>query len=585
VLAEHERRWVIVGQLPEAERQLPQSVRSMVDKKISQLDDADRRLLTAGSVQGYEFDSAVVSKALSVDAADAEDRFDVLDGVHGLVTLVGERELPDRTLTLRYRFVHVLYQNALYASLRPTRKVALSTAVANALLEYFGAHRSAIAAELAMLFEAARDFDRAAEFFQLAAEQAARVSANKEAVVLARRGLNALGLLPQTQERAQQELRLQTILGPALMATAGIGVPEVEAVYVRAQALCQQVGETPQRFTVMFGLFQYWIARGDYRTCEELAGQLLALAQKLRDPSLLLIAHNAVGNTFGLSGEPERAAAHNHQAIAIYVAGQHHSLASFHSGWDPGVACRSALAKNLWILGYPDQAFRAGEDAVAFARELAHSYSMVFALIYSASLHQHRRDAPRTRQQAEAAIALAAEQELPLWLPWAGAMHGWAMAEQGHAEEGIAELVQAIARWKAIRSGALTPYFLELLAEAYAKNGQAEASLAALAEALEITARTHEGYVEAELYRLKGELQVDPAEAEVCFRQAIDVARRQKAKSFELRAATSLSRFYHQQGRDAEAHRMLSEIYGWFTEGFDTPDLKDAATLLEELQS
>ena len=377
------------------------------------------------------------------DPADVEERLDVLDGVHGFVTLVSERALPDRTLTLRYRFVHVLYQNALYASVRPTRRIALSSAVAHAWLGHVGAHSTAIAGELAMLFEAARDFDHTAEFFLSAAEQAARVSANKEAVVLARRGLSALEQLPQTDERAQQELRLQTILGPALMATTGIGVAEVEVVYARAQALCQRVGDALQRFTVTFGLYQYWIARGDYLTCRALAEQLLALAQKLQDPARLLLAHNSLGNTLGLSGEPEGAVTHNRQAIAIYTAGQHHSLASLHSGWDPGVACRSGLAKNLWLLGYPDQAVQAGDEAVALAREIGHAYSEVFALVFNAGLHQHRRDAARTRQQAEAAIALATEQELPLWLPWATVMRGWAIAEQGHGEEGIAQLVHA----------------------------------------------------------------------------------------------------------------------------------------------
>jgi predicted ATPase len=580
VFAEHDGRWVVVGQLPEIEKDLPESVRSMVEKKLAQLDEADHRLLLAASVQGHEFDSAVVSGALALDAAEVEERLDALERACGLVRLVREDELPDRTLTLRYRFVHVLYQNALYASLRPSRKASLSAAVAEALLRHHETQRSTVASELAMLFDAARDFERAAAYFLLAAEQAVRVSANKEAVLLARRGLDALTRMPETPERARQELRLQTTLGPALMATTGVGAPEVQAAYTRARALCQQVGETRELFTVSFGLYQYWIARAEYQMCRELAEQLLALAQKLDDPAFLLLAHNSLANTLALSGEIERAVAHNQQAIAIYVPEHHHSLAALYSGWDPGVACRSGLAKNLWLLGYPDQGRRQGDEAIALAREIAHSYSVVFALVFNAMLHQHCRDARRTQQQADAAIALATEQGLGFWLVWATAFRGWAMAEQGQAEEGIAQLRQAIGGWKAAASGAFVPYFLALLAEAYTKNGQAEEALATLAEALAITERTHEN-VEPELHRLKGELLRDPAEAEACFHQAIEIARRQNVKSFELRAVMSLSRLYHEHGRQTAARDMLAEIYGWFTEGFDTADLKDAAALLE----
>jgi predicted ATPase len=584
VLAEDGGRWVMVGQLPVVEKELPESVRSMVEKKIGQLGDDDRRLLVTASVQGYEFDSAVVSTVVGMNAAEVEERLDVLERIHGFVRLVGEKKFPDHTFTMGYRFVHVLYQNALCASLRPTRKASLSAAVAEALLEHHGTQRSAIASELAMLFEAARDFARAADYFLLAAEQAAHVSANKEVVVLARRGLDALTMLPETPERAQQELRLQTTLGPALMATAGIGAPEVEAVYVRAQKLWQQVGETPQLFTVIFGLYQYWIARGDYQTCRHLAEQLLALAQKLEDPAFLLLAHNSLGNTLWLTGDIVRAVTHNEQSMAIYVPQQHHALAALYSGWDPGVACRAGGAKNLWILGYPDRAVQRGDEAIALAREIGHTYSEVNALVFNAVLHQHRRDALRTRQLAEAAIALATEQELASWLPWAAALRGWALAELGQANEGIAQLREAIARWRMVTAGCLVPYFLALLADAYATRGQTEEALTALAEALAITEQTHEGYMEAELHRLTGELQPEPEQAAACFHRAIEIARRQHAKSFELRAVMSLGRLYHKQGRRAEAQQMLADTYGWFTEGFDTADLKEAAALLESFR-
>jgi len=585
VITREQDHWTLVESLPEIERDLPESVRAMIERKIAQLDEEDRRLLVAASVQGYEFDSAVVTRVLELDAAEVEERLEALERVHSFVRLASEQELPDRTLTLRYRFIHVLYQNALYASLRPTRKASLSTAVAEALLGYYGKQASPIASELAMLFEAARNFERAAEYFLVAAQHAAHLSANKEAVVLARRGLEALMLMPERPERAQQELRLQTTLGPALMATMGIGAPAVETVYKRAQTLCQQVGNTPQLFTVIFGLYQYFMARGKYQTCRELSEQLLALSQKLQDPALLLLAHNSLGNTCWVCGDFTPTVTHCEQAIAIYVPEQHHSLAAIYSGWDPGVACRCGLAVNLWLLGYPDQAVQRGHEAITLARDISHNYSVVFAMVFNAMLHQNRRDAQRTRQEAEAAIALATEQELASWLPWATVLLGWALTEQGQAEEGIAQLRQAIAGWRAGGGGALTPYFLALLADAYAKKGQAEEGLATIAEALAITEQTGEGYVEAEIHRLKGELllmQTSHAEreAEACFRQALEIARRQRAKSLELRAVMSLCRLYRQTDKRAEARAMLTDVYGWFTEGLDTSDLKEARVLL-----
>jgi predicted ATPase len=536
--------------------------------------------MSAAAVQGQEFDAAVIAKVMDMDVTDAEDRLETLDRTHGFVRLIGERVFPDTTLTLRYSFVHVLYQNALYASLRSTRKMSLSAAVAETLLAYCGAQRTAIASELAILFDAARDFDRAAEYFTIAAEQAARVSANTEAIVLARRGLDALMLLPETPDRARRELQLQTILGPALMSTVGYGTPEVEAVYTRARELCRQFGETPQLFPVIWGLYQYWLARAVYGTAWELAEQLLAWAQRTNDPALLLPAHSALANILCFSGDLDRARSHAEQAIAIYVPEEHHRLAALYSGFDFGAADRGGLAANLWLLGYPDRAVQSARDGLTLARQLAHSSTIVLALNWEAMVHAHRRDAQRTRQQAEAAIAIA-EQELTPWLAWAMVLQGWAMAEQGEDEEGIARVRQGIAVWRAAGLACLLPHFLGLLAAAYARTGHTDEAFATVAEALAITEQTREEYAEAELHRIKGELLRDPEEAEASFRRAIEIARRKKAKSSELRAVISSSRLHDKHGERGEARQMLAGIYGWFTEGFDTADLKDAASLLQ----
>jgi serine/threonine protein kinase/predicted ATPase len=585
VIGEKDGHWVLARSLPEFHRDLPESVRSMIQTRIAQLDEADHGLLVAASVQGYEFDSATVSRALGMNGAQTEERLDRLERVHGLVTLVREQQLPDQTLTARYRFVHVLYQNALYASLRPTRKVLLSGAVAESLIASYGKQDFTIASELAILLEAARNFERAAEYFLLAAEQAAHRSANREAVVLARRGLDTVGLLPQTPQRLSQELGLQIVLGPALMTTVGWGAPEVEAVYRRARELCHQVVETAQLFPVIWGLWQYWLARAEYQTARELGEQLLALASKIQDPALLLMAHHALSNTDWQSGDFERARMHAERAVAIYRPHEHHSLAALYGGHDSGVANRSRLAVNLWLLGYPDQALARSRDAIALARDIAHSTSVVLALVFDAMILQQCRDVNGTRHHAEEAVSLATDLALGPWLAWGTALRGWATAAEGRAEEGIADLQQAVAGWTAAGVGGLRPYFLALLAEVYTKTGQRDRAVATLAEAFAVTRQTREGYVQAELHRLRGELLADPVEAERCFVRAIEIARRQKAKSFELRAVMSLSRLRAGQGRVADARQILAAIYGRFTEGFETGDLTQAGALLGAFRS
>jgi predicted ATPase len=581
VVARRDGRWVLLGPLDEVERDLPESVRSMVERKIGQLDDGDHRLLAAASVQGYVFDSAVVARALAIDAAIVEERLEELARIHGFVTRLGERQFPDRTIALRYRFVHVLYQNALYASVQPMRKASLSAAVAAVLLDYFGKQRAAVAAELAMLFEAAREFLEAAEYFQLAAEQASCVAATTETVVLARRGLAALTMMPETIDRVHRELRLQTILGPALMISVGWGVPEVEATYLRARDLCSQIGEAPELFPVIYGLWGYWHGRAEFETAVQLGEQLLASAQSVQDSTMLLLAHYSLANTLAVSGDWERSRTHVEQAIPLYVPQQHRSLSALYGGHDPGVVCRSGLPINLWVLGYPDQAVSRGGEGMTLAREIGHVPSVAFAFIFDAMLHQHLRDASRCRASAEAATTLTTSGDLAPLLLWATVLRGWAMVQQGMADEGITLLRQGIEGWR-MMGLVFRPYFLRLLAESYGRNGQAEEALAAIAEALAVIDRTHEGYAEAELHRLNGELQRNDADAAACFHRAIAVAQRQKAKSFELRAVTSFTRRLRKQGRCEEAADRLEEVYGWFTEGFDTVDLRETAALLRE---
>jgi predicted ATPase len=252
------------------------------------------------------------------------------------------------------------------------------------------------------------------------------------------------------------------------------------------------------------------------------------------------------------------------------------------------VFCHSYAPWTLWLLGYPDQALARNEEAVSLAQQRAHPFSLGFALSAAAMFHQFRREEHCTQEHAEAAISLATEQGFPYWRAMSSILRGWVLVQQGQVQEGIEQMHQGLTAWRATGAETARPYWLALLAEAYGVMGQPETGLTALAEALTLVDKTGERHYEAEIYRLKGAFLLqqasdNKADAETCFHHALEIARNQQAKSFELRAATSLARLWQQQGKRQEAHDLLAPVYNWFTEGFETLDLKDAKALLDEL--
>jgi len=348
------------------------------------------------------------------------------------------------------------------------------------------------------------------------------------------------------------------------------------------------VGEPPQLFRVLWGLWRVYYQRGEYQTMRVLGEQLLSLAQRLQDLDLLLEAHHALWATLFFGGELAAAQPHFEQGLRLYEPQRHRAHAALYSGHDPGACCRYLGALPLWLLGYPDQAVVSIQAALTLAQQLAHPLSLTFAMYRAAMLHHLRREAPLTQAHAEAAMSIATSQELPLQLAQATPLRGWALAESGHGAEGIVQIQQGRAAYQGTGAASDQPYYLALLAEASAQVGQTTEGLEALAEALATLPKSGVRWWEAELHRLRGELLLQhagaqPGEAEACFQEALTVARRQQAKSLELRAAMSLARLWQRQGRRAEARELLAEVYGWFTEGFDTTDLQEARALLEAL--
>ena len=311
------------------------------------------------------------------------------------------------------------------------------------------------------------------------------------------------------------------------------------------------------------------------------------MAQRAQDPELLLVSHQALGTSAYWLGELAQARTHLEQGIALYDPKQHRALA-FGTIQNPGVACLAFAGRVLWSMGFAEQALQRSDAALTLAPELAHPFSLVYALGCAAVLHQLRREWPAAQERAEATIALACEQGFTLWLAMGTILRGWALALQGQLEQGMALLRQGLAAYRATGTELAQSYCLALLAEAYLNGGQAEEGLRVITEALTAVNDRGERCYEAELYRLQGELllarpAMPHAEAEACFFQALAVARRQQAKALELRAAMSLSRLWQDQGKRDEAGQLLRQTYGWFTEGFDTADLQEAKALLTAL--
>jgi predicted ATPase len=590
VLVPARGRWTVARAIPDLKSDLPVSIRSMIQRKVDRLAEADRHLLMAATVEGTEFDSAVLARVLGWEAIQVEERLDVLERIHALVRLVREHELAERTPSRRYTFVHALYHHALYTSLVPTRKAALSAAVAQALLDLYGERQSDVAGRLGLLFEAARQPRRAIEYVLLATQNAVRIFAHQEAIALARWGLELLEKLPDAPAHTREELALLLSLGVSLVATRGFASPDVEETYLRARAVCLRAEDHSALFPVLYGLWNVSLLRCELSRCKDLAMQMFDLARGQSDQIVLLQAHNVLQQPLLHLGELVDARRHQEQGLVLYDPTKHGTLTMVY-GEDPGISFLTYAAVTLWCLGYPDRALRSVQAARWLAEELSHPFNLARALYFAAFTHLCRREEQLTRELAEALMKLSSEQGFALLLHGGMILHGWCLAMQGEATEGMDQMRQGLSGWQATGALSHRPYQLALLAEVLGSKGRIEDGLAALEEALALATASGERFLEAELHRLRGELLLERAgaalqvgdEVEACFLQALEVARRQRAKSLELRAVVSLSRFYQQQGRPSQARTLLTDIYAWFTEGVELRDLEEARALLAEL--
>jgi predicted ATPase/DNA-binding winged helix-turn-helix (wHTH) protein len=577
--------WRLAQSLPDLSRNIPQSVSSVIERKIDQLSERDREVLTAAAVQGYEADSVTLAGALKVDSMETEEILDRLDRVHAFVKRVSEDELPSGLPTVRYRFVHVLYQNALYTSLTPSRRVTLSAALAHTLEATYGERSSTIASQLAVLYETARDPGRASDYFLLAAQHAQGIFANQEAIALARRGLALLNKIPESPERTRKELDLQVTLAFSCLCTRGYAAVETGANMARARELCEALGDTASLFPVIFGLWTYYISKGDLKSTREAAERLSSISHDVKDPALRLGAHAALAFTFHHQGELVSSRQQFEEAAQLYDVAQHSRYVQLYR-MDVAIHAIGEMVRTLWLLGFPDQARRRIEDTLALARSLSSPLSLAFCQVFAAFLYQNLQQPEKTREIGEACIALCNEQAIQLERAWVMCPYGWAVAELGRVKEGIGYIRAALATQLSIGAQVARTQFLAILGEALWHAGRTEEALQAVEEGLDVSNRNGERYYDAELWRLKGELlkmQDKAGEADYCFQRAIEIARQQAAKSLELRASTSLARLWKGQGKREQTQQLLAKIYYWFTEGFDTADLQNAASLLEDV--
>ena len=564
---------------------LPPRLEAVIAERLGRLPENWQAMLAAASVEGEEFTAEAVARVQMEDERQVVERLSgPLSRQHHLVHAQGIQWLDGQRLS-RYRFRHFLFQKYLYNKLDPVQRAHLHESMGNTLETLQGEQAGELAVPLARHFEAAGMTVKAAEYLLQAGNRDVRLFANDEAIAHFRRGIELVGTLADTPQRVQLELALQLALGVPLLATRGFSDLELAQTYGRARELTQGIDASFELFQTLTGLKDYYDVRLELQTARQVGEDMVRVARRLNHPGLAAMAHHQQSTTLLYLGQPSGFLEQRERMLALYDAERDRPLV-YQLGLDPLIASLSHAGWALWFLGYPDQARQRSEEAVSLAREWGHPFVETFALFFAAQLYVYQREAHRAAEKADETIALSSKHGIALWLAAGIYARGWALVEGGRLDEGIAQHLQAQAMLQGMGAELGVLQHLPSLAEAYRKAGMVSEGLAVVGKALELIQTSGCTMDEPEVRWLKGELllmQGDDAEAEECFRRAIEVAQHHHAKSRELRATTSLCRLWQQQGNQEQARLVLAEIYDWFTEGFDTPDLQQAKALLEEL--
>ena len=556
---------------------LPATVQGILAARIDRLAPEQKDLLQMLAVIGRESSLGLISQVASQTDTQLER---MLAELQASEFIYEQPALADA----EYVFKHAFTQEVAYNSLLMERRKLLHERTGQALESMFGERLDDHLGELAHHYGHCDNFSKAVDYLGRAGQQAMQRSAYSDAISGLTAAIDLLQKLPDSRDRIQRELLLQLPLGTAFSTVNGWGSREAERAYTRARELCERLGDPPELFGALSGLCAVHQLRGQYRAAYKIGEQLLQRAQNAADPALLMHAHSALGCSLYFMGELHLAREHLEAAISLYNPERDRPLG--HA--DSGVNCRSWAAYTLWTLGYPDQALTRINEALALAQERSHPFSLAFAEMFAGFVHKYRREAGAAQENAERVLGICVERGFTHFLGAATLMRGWAIAAQGRNEEGIAQIQEGLAGVRASGIELGRPPYHTTLADACREADRLDDGLSAVTEALAVADEHEERAYEPEIHRVRGELLLrqDPsnaAEAQSCFQRAISVARNQNAKSWELRATMSLARSLAKQGRRDEARATLAEIYNWFTEGFDTADLKDVKALLEEL--
>jgi class 3 adenylate cyclase/tetratricopeptide (TPR) repeat protein len=570
---------------------IPPTVQGVLAARIDRLAPDEKALLQQLAVIGREFPLNLLRHVI---AQPDDDLYRLLAALQRKEFLYEQPAFPE----VEYLFKHALTQEVAYNSVLIERRKTLHEQTGQAIEAIYHDRLEEHYSELAHHYQRSNNIEKAITYLQKAGQQAVQRSANGEAITHLMAALELLKTQPDTPERIQQELALQLTLGPVLRATLGMGSQEAGQAYTNVQELWRRGGDTLHLSPMLFGLWAFHIMQGEYKSAQEVGEQLFQLALGGQEAALFVTAHYVRGATLCWLGEFPHAQNCLAQGVVLYDSPTHDSLVELY-GFDPGILCH--CYPTLWFLGYPEQARRNLSLALTLAREHAHPFNLSVVLYFSAWFHHSCREGRLVQERAEELIVLADAHGFAEFLDLGTFWRGWALVEQGYDEDGFSQMH----RGHGFRTRGGQTTHLTALAETYGKRGQIEEGLKTVAEALHLVQDTDERLYEAELYRLKGELTLQSsvqrpassvpnpqpptpsiqaeAEAAACFLKAIEVAQKQHAKSLELRSTVSLARLWQQQGKQHEAHDMLSEVYDWFTEGFDTKDLQEAKALLESL--
>jgi class 3 adenylate cyclase/tetratricopeptide (TPR) repeat protein len=559
--------------------EIPATLQDLVMARLDRM-EGGRELAQLVAVLGREFGYDLLCAVATVDEPALQSELALLVQAE----ILYQKGRPPRST---YTFKHALLEDALYNALIKSKRQQFHQRIGEVLEARFPQTVETKPELLAHHFTEAGRTEKAIGYWLKAGQRSRERSSLCEAIGHLTRGLALLATLEESRARDDRELQFLTMLGPTYITARGYAAPEVGPILLRARELCQRINDPQQHFGIMLGMWEWRIVRADLRLCVDLAADGMALAERLNDPGIMMEALFMPGVTMFYRAEFAGARACHEKAVATFDDLERTKFWTAYTGHNASVTHRCYLALVLWHLGYPDQALEVDRQARELARTIGHAFSLGHAVDFTAYLYLYCRLGAEVQAAAEEEMAVGTEQGFQLWQALGTLHKGAGLLLKGHREEGLPLLLEGYGAFRATGAEVRVPAYLAMLGDAHTQSARFEDAHKALNEGLAVAEKNDDRSHEAELYRLKGELLLaessDEVAAEGSFHKAIETARRQQSRAWELRATMSLARLWQRQGRRGEARAALAVVYGAYSEGFTTPDLVDAAALLDSL--